>query len=147
MDAIWAITAFGAAALWGLNYLAMERVLKTMQTPQLILVTYGATLLVASIFLLLAPTAAPSFAEKISLVSKPWLIAAILTHILAVVCIVSSIKKAASHLAAIVEVSYPIFTVFFAWMLLGRNDIDPSFFIGGGMIMAGVMIVGYFNEF
>ena len=146
MDALWTLTAFGAAALWGLNYLAMERVLKTLRTSQVILLTYGLTLLVATVFIALAPAESGAFYQKVQQVSPPWLVAAILTHILAVVCIVSSIEKASSHLAAMIEVSYPVFTVLFAWLLLGHADIGLSYFIGGGMIMAGVFVIGYFYE-
>lgn len=146
MDTLWVLTAFGAAALWGLNYLAMEQTLKTMQTAQLILLTYGATLLFASFFIVVGLPESIALEAKLARTSPAWLATAVLTHGLAVICIVSSIKKASSHLAAIVEVSYPVFTVLFAFLLLGRTDIGLDYFIGGAMIMAGVVVIGYFYE-
>ena len=146
MDAQWTLTAFSAAALWGLNYLAMEQTLKNTEPAQLILLTYGATFVCVSFFLLLGLPESADVADKLRHTGPGWLAAAILTHCLAVMCIVSSIKKASSHLAAIVEVSYPVFTVLFAYILLDRTDIGLEYFIGGGMIMAGVMVIGYFYE-
>jgi len=63
---------------------------------------------------------------------------------LLIFCSIQAGKNAT--LAALVELCYPIFTVFFTWFLFQQNHLTPSVIVGGTLIFAGIIIISYFNH-
>jgi drug/metabolite transporter (DMT)-like permease len=43
--------------------------------------------------------------------------------------------------ASLIEISYPLFVAFFAWLLFRESQLNWSVLIGGAMILGGVFVV------
>lgn len=56
-----------------------------------------------------------------------------------------SIQSKNAALAGLIEVSYPIFIVFFTTVFIGEAEINQMTFLGGLLILIGVFLVSYFN--
>lgn len=56
-------------------------------------------------------------------------------------CATMAVSKSNSTVTSLVEISYPIWTALFAWMLLGRTGYDWRTVAGGGLVLAGVALV------
>ncbi len=54
-----------------------------------------------------------------------------------------AIKNTSAVYAAMGEISYPIFTVLFAFLFFGVRNFDWTVFLGGVLIMAGSFILVY----
>jgi drug/metabolite transporter (DMT)-like permease len=65
---------------------------------------------------------------------------------LANVLVALSIQSKNATLASLIEISYPLFIILFAWLLFREHAINLSVVVGGGLIMIGVGVIYYFNR-
>jgi drug/metabolite transporter (DMT)-like permease len=76
--------------------------------------------------------------------------------ILIIACIISfnlgnflifmSIKASNATIAAILELSYPLFTILFTWLLFRINYISPGVIIGSIFIIIGVSLIFKYGQ-
>lgn len=134
----WLFYAAMAAVFWGLNYVVEEKLLQTFSVIQMLFFSsFFITVLMASYcwyFKLLPGT------KLLAAANKKWLLLMVTSHVAAIYLILLSIQMAEAHQAAIVEITYPLFTVLFSWVLF-RVRIHWSFFVGGGLILAGSYLI------
>ena len=57
-----------------------------------------------------------------------------------------SIEAKNATVASLIEVTYPLFTAFFAWALFRQTTLNAATIIGGLFIFAGVLIVARGNR-
>lgn len=135
-----------ASLLWGLNYVAVEKVAAYMSVYTLL----ACELVIAFIVILLIGVAKGTLNTDIHtiLTNKKlvfFILLSIISFTLGNFAIASSVAAKNATLAGIIEVSYPIFIVLFSWLILGQTHLNSSVVIGGLMIIAGVLVV-YFNS-
>lgn len=138
---MWILYALAAAILWGLNYSLSERILNSISTVTLLAIEMIAG---AVIFSSLAYFS--SFKQDWqTIVNEPNLLLIIaietLVLVIASLFIVISIQAKNATAAGIIELIYPLFTIFFSWILFQKYHVNASVIIGGVLIFFGVIII------
>ncbi len=144
---MWIALALGASVFWGITYVINEQVYKKIS----IITSLGITSLFTAIVLLLVAYGSGLLKTDIlTITGSKRLIGLILAEIifltLAELFIGLSITNKNAALAGLVEISYPIFIVIFAYLLFRENQISVSTVTGGVLIFIGVFIIYYFNK-
>ncbi len=138
---MWLLYALSASLLWGLNYSLNERVFQGKVGPSTLLIFQGlATALVALIlgFPKLAGDMRTLAQDRTTLYVA---LGALLTCGLGNLLISLSIQAKNATLAGLVELSYPIFTVLFTYLLFHQLHLTPMVVAGGVLILIGIVLV------
>jgi drug/metabolite transporter (DMT)-like permease len=145
---IWFVYAMGAAVIWGINYAVAGRLLERGMSPQtlfLIDMIFGAVGMAA--LLSLTGKWSATFAElQLPRSELLWLLVAVLTAMAAALLIFMSIQAKNATVASLIEVTYPFFTAFFAWLLFRQNTLNAATILGGLLILIGVVIIARGNR-
>lgn len=147
MHSMWVYFAIAASMLWGLVYSLDEQLYKYISVPT--------ALAIASFFgfvtMLIFAIVHGDFAQDVRSLTSSRHVMVLMTvvtivFIAAECCIGFSISGKNATLAALLEISYPLFTAIFA-MLLFREAI-PSFItlVGAVLIGMGVAIISWANK-
>ena len=84
---------------------------------------------------------------KLLPVKEQWIISAImLTTTAGAVLIYLSIHNKNATLASLIEISYPLFVVFFGYVLFKQVHVNLSVVLGGLMILIGASLIIYNNQ-
>lgn len=139
---MWIAFALMAAILWGLNYTLAERVLQNISVFTLL----ALEMLIGTVVFSILAWCTSLKQDLRALVSQDGLMWVTLAEIvivtLASYLIVISIRSKNATAAAIIELIYPLFTVFFTWLLFRENHANSSVLIGGALVFAGVFMLG-----
>jgi len=138
----WFVFAVVASILWGLNYVLTERLLKTVSTATVLLAAALGGLVVA----VTMGVVGGGFRRDLALLAAGgreawWLAASVAVYLTANLCILASVRGSNATLAAVVETTYPLFTMVFAWVLFRETQATPGTFAGALLIIAGVACV------
>ncbi len=143
---MWIIYALGASVLWGLTYVLNEQVYKKISVVTWIAITALAVFIATILMAFFSNNLKP---DLLSLASSKRLlfyeIGSIVTLLIAELCIGASIAGKNATVAALVEVSYPLFVALFSYILF-RNHVSWPTIIGGIIIFVGIFVVYYFNR-
>ncbi|CDZ75817.1 EamA-like transporter family protein [Legionella massiliensis] len=138
---MWFVYAVLASILWGLNYTLAEKILDRISPISLITIEVwiGAILFTAiSYFTTLKKDLAILASDHYIL----WLtIVEALVVLIAGFFIVASIHLKNATVAGIIELTYPLFIIFFTWFLFSEIHVNSSVIIGGLLIFLGVLII------
>jgi drug/metabolite transporter (DMT)-like permease len=144
----WFFYALGAAIIWGINYAVAGRLLERGMSPQtlfLIDMVFGAIGMAA--LLSITGKWQSTYAElQLPRSELAWLSIAVITAMVAALLIFLSIQAKNATVSSLIEVTYPFFTAFFAWMLFRQNTLNLATIIGGLLILAGVVIIARGNN-
>lgn len=139
---MWLIYAALAAIIWGLSYTLDERVFRNHISPLTLLA--GSMLIGGSVFLVLAYF----FRLKADIIILSqnrkllWLmLSAIIAANAGTFFIALSIQAKNATLAAIIELSYPFFTILFAWLIFKENYFNIKIMIGGMLMLFGATLI------
>ncbi len=140
----WFFMALAAAVSWGLAYTLLDKILRT--TPfdsQLLLFSLC---LIQAVVLGIALVAKGGVAEMVSKsnisLQTVGLFAICATAFIAGNLLVfHSIQLKNAVLVNLIEITYPVFTFLFTWLLLRDSALTIHTAIGGMMIMGGVAII------
>lgn len=138
----WFAFAVAASVLWGLNYVLTERLLRSLSTATVLLAAALGGLVVA----LVVGMVGGGFRRDLALLASGgreawWLAASVAVYLTANLCILASVRGSSATLAAVVETTYPLFTVVFAWVLFREVQATPGTLAGALLIIAGVACV------
>jgi len=130
---------FLGACFYGLSYALLERVFVSVTITTYIFVS-GA---VSCVGMLLVHLLSPIKIDFVPIIDKE-IVLPFLMSILAVgaawFITTFSIKNISANYAAIAEVCYPLFTVFFGFLFFGRK-LGLSMALGAALIFAGVVMI------
>ncbi len=145
---LWLLYALGAAVIWGVNYAVSGRLLERGVSPQtLFLVDLFFGALVMCAFLTLTGRWQSTFTELQAARSDwGWLLVAVVATTSAGMLIFLSIQAKNATVSSLIEISYPLFTAFFAWALFRQATINLATVIGAMLIFIGVVIVARGNR-
>lgn len=137
----WVFYAFLAAVLWGFTYTLDGKSLSYLSPLQFkFLMALGASIILGA-----AVMVRGEMGSLITAIDHPhkyiWLLASLLTTCAATLLIAATIKMENPTSAAIIEVSYPLFTALFGWLLFRDVHITKDLIIGGALIIAGVVYI------
>lgn len=140
----WYVWALAAALAWGIHYPLVDNALKKLSLP-------GVLLLTALPILILVPFFARELAQDAHLLrasnwsQRLWLLAPALSSLAGSALLFSAIANKNATLASLIEVSYPAFVALFAWLLFRELHVTPSALLGGGLVIAGVVLIASSN--
>jgi len=145
---LWLIYALAAAVIWGINYAISGRLLERgMSAPTLFFIDLVFGTVAVGALITLSGRWSAAMAEVRGLGGDlAWLVIAVAAATAAGLLIFLSIGAKNATLASLIEVTYPLFTAFFAWMLFRQATMNPATILGGLLIFAGVLIVALGNR-
>jgi drug/metabolite transporter (DMT)-like permease len=145
---LWLFYALGAAVIWGINYAASGRLLERgMSPPTLFFIdlVFG-TAAVGALITFTGKWSATMLELRSARPDFLWLIVAVAAATVAGLFIFLSIQAKNATVASLIEVTYPLFTAFFAWTLFRQTTLNTATIIGALLIFAGVLIVARGNR-
>lgn len=143
---LWFWLSISAAASWGLEYVLSEKLMKHLPTTMVLAFTYFAGAIVFTVYSLVTdkdlffrvPTMGKDVLLLLAGVSILWMVANYL--------IFASIKASNATLAGMVEVTYPVFALLFAWLLYKEVQLSPLALGGAALIFTGIGLILYATE-
>lgn len=145
MNVPWYITALGAAVVWGVHYPLIDFAMKRLSVYSVLLLSVIPVFLLMPFFM--RDIANDVDAYKILPFSEQLMIAVIgITSTLGAAFVYLSINNKNATLASLIEITYPIFVVFFAYVFFKQMHVNASVVIGGLMILTGAGLIIYNNQ-
>lgn len=144
---MWVFFALGASVLWGLTYVINEQIYKKIS----IITSLGITSLFAAVALLLIAFQSGILKSDLAVIVGSKQLLRLIT-VEAIVLIIAelfiglSITSKNAALSGLIEISYPIFIVIFAYLFFKEAQINTYTFFAGGLIFLGVIIIYYINK-
>jgi drug/metabolite transporter (DMT)-like permease len=144
---LWFFYAVAASILWGISYALLDELLKKLSFATLILYSSTASL----IFGLCLGLAKNSFAPDWQILKSggretKMLAISVFIYIAANLFIMSSINAKNATMAAMIEITYPLFTALFAWLLFSEVQVTAGTLVGAGLVLAGVACIYFFGK-
>lgn len=136
----WYLTALAAAIVWGIHYPLVDHSLKKLSLPGLLLLTSLPIIALAPLFLRELQQDLRVLTDS-GATERLWMLAPMLTSLVGSVLLFAAISSKNATLASLIEVSYPAFVALFAWLLFREVHLTTTALIGGGMVMAGVVLI------
>ncbi len=144
MQLPWYVTALSAAIIWGIHYPLIDFAMKRLSVYSVLLISVIPIVLAIPLFTRQLGQDVEVF--RMLPVNEQWMIAAIgATSTLGAVLLYLSINSKNATLASLIEITYPLFVVIFAYLFFRQLHLTPSVIIGGLMIMAGAGLIIYHN--
>lgn len=136
----WYASAIGAALVWGIHYPLLDHALKRLSLFTVLFLTVLPMLLAAPFYYSLLATDAGVFArlgwvERLPILLIPF------TSLAGAVLLFLAISDKNATLASLIEISYPVFVVFFAWLLFRQVHLNASVLAGSALVFAGVALI------
>lgn len=144
MQIPWYVAALGAAMAWGVHYPLIDHALKRLSWVSVFVLTLLPLLVVAPLY---HRQLAADFAvlRALDWSERAPILAIVLTSAAGAVLLLLSIAGKNATLAALIEISYPVFVVLFAWLLFGEYHLTPRVMLGAGLVFAGVLLIIWHN--
>lgn len=145
MQIPWYVAALGAAITWGIYYPLVDMALKRISLFSVILLSMIPVFLALPLFL---RTVNQDIETVRSLpASEQWVIASLgLIGLFGEVMVYLAITGKNATLASLIEMTYPLFVVIFAYVFYRQLHVTTSVFIGGLMILVGAGLIIYNNQ-
>jgi drug/metabolite transporter (DMT)-like permease len=145
---LWLLYALGAAVIWGVNYAVSGRLLERGISPQtlfLVDLVFGGVAM-ATLITCTGRWNATLVELQAARPDLGWLLVAVVATTSAGMLIFLSIQAKNATLSSLIEISYPLFTAFFAWALFRQATINLATVIGAALIFVGVLVVARGNR-
>ncbi len=140
---LWFVLALGASVCWGINYAVTEKLLHnnvsvfflgTASSLMFLCVSWGAALWNGSFKSSLA-------AFQSGQVPVYVFVFYMMSSIAGWFMVNKAIALNNSTTVSILEIIYPLFTIFFTWVFFHTVHLNGTTALGGGLIMAGVILI------
>lgn len=134
---------FISAALYGLSYVLIERIMTTVNvTTFMVLGCFTGVIMTTLLWIIKGETLtlAP-LSGKPAIIA--FLIMALLSSYMAWMTSNFAIRETSALYTSMGEVSYPIFTLIFAYLIFGTKNWDPMMLVGGGLVLVGSFVMVY----
>lgn len=142
---MWLVYAVTAAIIWGLNYTLDGKILENGVSPLVLLAaqcTLGAIVFTILSYFFSSPNLWSTLTAKNN--GNWWLFpTTVLVANLGNFFIILSMQAKNSTIAALIELTYPIFTILFTFLLFKENYLNKVTVIGGSLILLGVVIIAF----
>lgn len=141
---LWFFAALGSALLWGFSYALSEKLFKHYELPlPFFMMMTGGIYFAACIGMVLFTQNLKPGLEIVSgnhkLMGEILIVA--LTYVIGAFLIFFAISEKNATLANLIEISYPVFTLIFAWFLFREIQINWQGALGGLLIFSGIGLI------
>ena len=145
MSIPWYVAAIGAAIIWGIHYPLIDFAMKRLSVYTVLLISVLPVLFLMPVFI--RDLARDVDVFKLLPTNEQWLVAAIgLTSTLGAVLLYLSVNSKNATLASLIEITYPVFVVLFAYLFFRQVHVNTSVILGGLMILVGAGLIIYNNQ-
>lgn len=145
----WIVYAISAAVLWGLSYTMTEQVMKKLSAMTVMFFCS----LGGAVFALTAGLILGTFKKDWQIIKAAettaelkLLGACVAVVMIANVFILLSIKAKNATMAGMIEITYPLFTALFAWVLFRESQMTTGALIGFVLIIMGVACIYFLDK-
>jgi drug/metabolite transporter (DMT)-like permease len=140
---MWLIYAIAASICWGMSYAACGPILKKGLSPLIFFFGYAFLGLIGAIVALVT---SGKFSEAIRLEGIDrgdlgWFLFSITGSALGAYLTYAAMAAKNPTLASLIEISYPIFVVFFVWIFFREMQLNTLTLCGGLLIIIGVSVI------
>ena len=141
----WYLAALAAAVTWGIYYPLVDMALKRISLYSVILLSMIPVILAMPFFL---KTVSDDLETVRALpASEQWVFASLgLIGLFGEVMVYLAITGKNATLASLIEMTYPVFVVLFAYLFYRQMHLTPAVFAGGLMILTGAGLIIYNNQ-
>lgn len=145
---MWFVYALSAAIIWGISYAASGRVIERGIPPIVFFTLYAAVATAMGLAALLATGRLGMLFRTGQAIGDDllWLVIAVVTSGVGALLIYLAIGEKNATLASLIEISYPVFVAFFAWLFFREVQFNLWTIVGGALVLAGVAIVYLANR-
>jgi drug/metabolite transporter (DMT)-like permease len=144
---MWFLYAVAASILWGMSYAMLDELLKKLSFASIILTSAVASVVFAAGLGLVNKSFSADWEILKTTGRETKLLAiSIVIYIAANLFIMASINAKNATMAAMIEISYPLFTALFAWMFFRSVQVTPGTLAGAALVLAGVACIYYFGK-
>ncbi|TAL34077.1 MAG: hypothetical protein EPN97_08625 [Alphaproteobacteria bacterium] len=144
---MWFIYAVAASILWGMSYAMLDQLLKKLSFASIIVTSAVASMVFAvGLGIVNKNFSADWEVLKTAGRETKLLAASIVIYIAANLFIMASINAKNATMAAMIEITYPLFTALFAWMFFREVQVSAGTLAGAALILAGVTCIYYFGK-
>ena len=140
---MWFVYALSAAVIWGISYAASGRAIERGVSPLVFFTLYAIVGALMGLGALTATGKLGTFPDEIRAVGKDWtwLALAVVTSGIGALLIYMAIGEKNATLASLIEISYPLFVAFFAWLFFRETQFNAATVVGAALIISGVGVV------
>jgi drug/metabolite transporter (DMT)-like permease len=144
---MWLFYALAASVVWGIGYAACGRILQRgFSSTGLFFLDMFFGLLAMCVYFTVTKSWGLTFAQGRQLGGQSfWLAVTVVATTSASLFSFLAIQNKNATLASLVEISYPFFVAFFAWLLFRDAQLTWPTAFGGILILAGIGIIYRFN--
>jgi drug/metabolite transporter (DMT)-like permease len=145
MQLPWYVAAIGAAVTWGIHYPLLDFALKRISVYGVLVLSVIPVLLFMPFFLRVLASDVDSF-KLLTMKEQCSILLIAVTSAVGAVLLLLSIESKNATLTSVIEISYPIFVVLFAYLFFRQVHINLSVMIGGLLILTGAAIIIINNQ-
>ncbi len=140
---MWLIYAIAASLCWGMSYAASTPIMKKGFSPLVFFFGY-------SLFGLLGASAALLSSGRFSSALRlegmdrgdyGWFFFSVGGSAFGAYLTYAAMSAKNPTLASLIEISYPLFVVLFAWLFFREMQLNAMTMIGGALVLAGVAVI------
>ncbi len=140
---MWFVYAMSAAVIWGISYAASGRAIERGVSPLVFFTLYAVVGALMGFSALAASGKLATFPAEIRGIGRDWvwLVIAVITSGLGALLIYMAIGEKNATVASLIEISYPLFVAFFAWLFFRETQFNAATVLGAALIISGVGVV------
>ncbi len=140
---MWFVYALSASIIWGISYAASGRAIERGVSPLVFFTLYALVGALMGLGALAVAGKLDALPNEIRAVGKdwPWLAVAVFASGIGALLIYMAIGEKNATLASLIEISYPLFVAFFAWLFFRETQFNAATVLGAALIMSGVGVV------
>ena len=140
---MWLVYALSAAVIWGISYAASGRVIEKGVSPLSFFFVYALAGAIGGAAALALTGRFAAVPQELRGLGSDWIwyVVAIISSTVGAILIYMAIGEKNATLASLIEISYPLFVAFFAWLFFRETQLNLPTLGGAAMILAGVGIV------
>jgi len=145
MQLPWYVTAIGSAMVWGIHYPLIDFAMKRLSVYSVLLLSVIPVVLLMPFFMRDIAIDIDTF--KSLPTSEQLIIATVgITSTIGAVFLYLAINNKNATLASLIEMTFPLFVVIFAYVFFRQWHVNTSVIIGGAMIQSGAGLIIYNNQ-
>jgi drug/metabolite transporter (DMT)-like permease len=140
---MWLIYAIAASVCWGMSYAASGPILRKGLSPLVFFFGYTLFGLIGALAALLSSGKLPQALrlEGVHRGDLAWFFFSIAGSALGAYLTYAAMSAKNPTLASLIEISYPIFVVIFAWVFFREMQLNTLTICGGLLVIAGVSVI------
>lgn len=144
---MWFIYAVAASVLWGVNYSVYEHVMRKLSAGSVFVgMIFGNIALATGLYLSSKRVRSDIETLTSDMGTLKLYLVMIAVGALATLCIVLSIREKNATMAAMIEITYPLFTALFAYLFFRETQFNTGTLAGALLILAGVCCIYFFGK-